>query len=61
MRQGYCYTCLAIGGYFGRVTITKFRVHTKGVMQQHATLRRVLRRFFKGRCFLEGFFLRRLL
>ena len=20
MRQGYCYTCLAIGGYFGRVT-----------------------------------------
>ena len=31
------------------------RVHTKGVMQQHATLRRVLGRFFKGRCFLEGF------
>ena len=29
------------------------RVDTKGVMQQRATLRRILRRFFKGRCFLE--------
>ena len=27
----------------------------KGVMQPHATLRRVLRRFFKGSAFLEGF------
>ena len=31
------------------------RVHTKGVMQQHATLRRVLRRFSNSKCFLEGF------
>ena len=31
------------------------RVHTKGVMQPHATLRRVLRRFFNSKCFLEGF------
>ena len=23
VRQGYCYTCLAIGGYFGRVTKTQ--------------------------------------
>ena len=31
-------------------------VHTKGVMQQHATLRRVLRRFFRGSTsFQEGF------
>ena len=28
---------------------------TKGVTQPHATLRRVLRRFFKRKCFLEGF------
>ena len=34
---------------------TWYRVHTNGVMQQHATLRRVLRRFFKVRAFLEGF------
>ena len=33
----------------------KFRVHTKGVMQQHATLRRALRRFSNSNCFLEGF------
>ena len=31
------------------------RVQTKGVMQQHATPRRVLRRFFKNKCFSEGF------
>ena len=31
------------------------RVHTKGVMEQHATLRRVLRRFSSSKCFLEGF------
>ena len=31
------------------------RMHTKGVMQQHATLRRVLRRFSNSKCFLEGF------
>ena len=29
--------------------------HTKGVMQQHATLRRVLRRLSNNKCFLEGF------
>ena len=32
-----------------------YRVHTKGVMQPHATLRRVLRRFSNSKCFLEGF------
>ena len=32
------------------------RMHTKGVMQPHATLRRVLRRFSNSKCFLEGFF-----
>ena len=31
------------------------RVHTKGVMQPHATLRRVLRRLSNSKCFLEGF------
>ena len=31
------------------------RAHTKGVMQPHATLRRVLRKFFKASAFLEGF------
>ena len=31
------------------------RAHTKGVMQPHAILRRVLRRFFKASAFLEGF------
>ena len=34
----------------------KSRVHAKGVMQQHTTLRRVLSGFsLKGKCFLEGF------
>ena len=27
----------------------------KGVMQQHPTLRRVLRRFLNSKCLLEGF------
>ena len=35
--------------------IFAYRVHTKGVMQHHATLRRVLRRFSNSKCFLEGF------
>ena len=38
-----------------RVEKDDHRVHTKGVMQPHATLRRVLRRFFNSKCFLEGF------
>ena len=28
VRQGYCYTCLAIGGYFGRVTTIVHRADT---------------------------------
>ena len=36
-------------------SVSSYRVHTKGVMQQHATLRRVLRRFSNSKCFLEGF------
>ena len=35
---------------------TKTRAHTKGhIMQPHALLSRVLRRFFEGSAFLEGF------
>ena len=29
MREGYCYTCLAIGGYFGRVTTILFKIITR--------------------------------
>ena len=36
-------------------TAQRFRVHTKGLMQQHATLRKVLRRFSNSKRFLEGF------
>ena len=38
-----------------RFSVPRVRAHTKGVMQPHATLRRVLRRFSTSRCFLEGF------
>ena len=31
------------------------RAHTKGLMQPHVLLRRVLRRFSNSKCFLEGF------
>ena len=40
-----CYTILG----------SSCRVHTKKVMQPHATLRRVLRRFSTNKSFLEGF------
>ena len=49
VRQGSCDRCLAVWG--GGIS----RVCTKGAMQQHATLRRVLRRFSSNKCFLEGF------
>ena len=50
--------CFVKGGGLRRACATRFpclRMHTKGVMQQQATLRRALIRFFKARCFLEGF------
>ena len=39
-----CQSCLCLN-----------RVHTKGVMQQHAILRRVLTSSSNSKCFLEGF------
>ena len=43
------------GGWVRETRAGESRVHTKGVMQQHATLGRVLRRFSNSKCFLEGF------
>ena len=42
------HSCVRLG--CGESSCLTSRVHTKGVMQQHATLRRVLRRFSNNKC-----------